>query len=65
MLFRSDEESRRALSLIEQMELALSRVARKNGVSVRTNAADEIPEEHREIVADYYRKLGQAEETAN
>ncbi len=60
-----DEESRRALSLIEQMELALSRVARKNGVSVRTNAADEIPEEHREIVADYYRKLGQAEETAN
>jgi hypothetical protein len=60
-----DAESRRALSLVEQLELALSRVARKNDVSVRTNATDEIPDEHKEIVADYYRKLGQAEETAN
>lgn len=60
-----DEESRRALSLVEQMELALSRAARKDAVSVRTDAEDEVPDEHREIVADYYRKLGKAEESTN
>jgi len=60
-----DAESRHALSLVEQLELALARTARKNDVSIRTNATDEIPDEHKEIVADYYRKLGQAEETGN
>lgn len=60
-----DAESRHALSLVEQLELALARTARTNDVSVRTNASDEIPDEHKEIVADYYRKLGQAEESAN
>ena len=60
-----DAESRHALSLVEQLELALSKTARKNDVSVRTNATDEVPDEHKEIVADYYRKLGRAEESAN
>ena len=60
-----DAESRHALSLVEQLELALSRTARRKDVVVRTNATDEIPDEHKEIVADYYRRLGQAEETAN
>lgn len=58
-----EEESRHALSLVEQLELALAKTARLNDVSVRTNATAEIPDEHKEIVADYYRKLGQAEET--
>jgi hypothetical protein len=60
-----DAESRHALSLVEQLELALARTARQNDVSVRTNATDEVPDEHKEIVADYYRKLGQADETPN
>jgi hypothetical protein len=60
-----DAESRHALSLVEQLELALARTAQKNDVSVRTNATDEIPDEHREIVADYYRKLGQADDTSD
>ncbi|MDX1404821.1 MAG: DUF4175 family protein [Woeseiaceae bacterium] len=60
-----DEEYRRALSLIEQMELALSRATNKNTIGLRANAADEIPEEHREIVADYYRRLGESEDTQN
>ncbi len=60
-----DAESRHALSLVEQLELALARTVRTNGVSVRTNVTDEVPDEHKEIVADYYRKLGQAEESAN
>ena len=60
-----DAESRHALSLVEQLELALARTARTNDVSVRTNATDEVPDEHKEIVADYYRKLGQVEESAN
>lgn len=57
-----DEESRRALSLVEQMELALAKVGRGSDAGVRTDAIDDIPDEHREIVADYYRKLGKAEE---
>ena len=60
-----DEESRLALSLVEQMELALSRATHKNNVSVRTNATDEVPDEHKETVADYYRKLGQADDTSD
>jgi len=60
-----DAESRHALSLVEQLELALAKTARKNDVSIRTNATDEIPDEHKEIVADYYRKLGQAEDNAS
>ena len=60
-----DAESRHALSLVEQLELALAKSTRKNDVSIRTNATDEIPDEHKEIVADYYRKLGQAEVSAN
>ncbi|MCH8334335.1 MAG: hypothetical protein IIC61_00405, partial [Proteobacteria bacterium] len=60
-----DAESRHALSLVEQLELALARTVRTNGVSVRANVTDEVPDEHKEIVADYYRKLGQVEESAN
>ncbi len=60
-----DAESRHALSLVEQLELALARTARKNDVSIHTNATDEVPDEHKEIVADYYRKLGQADDTPN
>ena len=60
-----DAESRHALSLVEQLEVALAKTARKNDVSIRTNATDEVPDEHKEIVADYYRKLGQAEDNVN
>ena len=60
-----DAESRHALSLVEQLELALARTTQKNDVNVRTNATDEVPDEHKEIVADYYRKLGQTEESGN
>ena len=60
-----DAESRHALSLVEQLELALAKTARNNDVSIRSNATDEIPDEHKEIVADYYRKLGQAEVSGN
>ena len=60
-----DAESRHALSLVEQLELALSRTMRKSDVSVHTNAVDEIPDEHKEIIADYYRKLGNAEDTSD
>lgn len=57
-----EDEARRALSLVEQMELALARATDGDDASVRTNAIDEIPDEHREIIADYYRRLGQSEE---
>ncbi len=60
-----DAESRHALSLVEQLELALSRTARNKDVSVHTSAVDEIPDQHKEIIADYYRKLGQAEDSTH
>jgi hypothetical protein len=60
-----DSESRLALTLVEQLELALSRTTRRNDMTVRTNAADEFPDEHKESIADYYRRLGQAEDATN
>jgi hypothetical protein len=55
-----EEEARRALSRVEQLEMALAKTIDTGDGSVRSNAEDEIPEAHREIVADYYRRLGQA-----
>jgi hypothetical protein len=55
-----EEEARRALSSVEQLEMALARAARPENGSVRSNTADDIPSEHRDSVADYYRRLGQA-----
>jgi len=56
-------EARAALSLVEQLELALAKTEHRNNAGVRSNASEEIPEQHREIVADYYRKLGQIDDT--
>ena len=60
-----EEEARRALSLVEQLELALSQTARDDAGSIRSNTTDEIPDAHREIVADYYRRLGQTEDESD
>lgn len=57
-----EEEARRALASVEQLEIALTKTARKDDASVRTGAADEIPDAHKEIVADYYRRLGHTDE---
>lgn len=57
-----EEEARRALSAVEQLEIALAKTGRQDFSSVRTLPADEIPDAHKEIVADYYRRLGQAED---
>jgi len=57
-----EEEARRALAAVEQLEIALAKTARKDDASVRTGAADEIPDAHKEIVADYYRRLGHTDD---
>ena len=59
-----EEEARRALALVEQLELALARTAERDD-NVRTNTVDEIPEQHREIVADYYRRLGEGNDASD
>lgn len=56
-------EAQAALSLVEQLELALAKAEHRDDAAVRSNVKDEIPEQHREIVADYYRKLGQTDAT--
>jgi hypothetical protein len=56
-------EARAALSLVEQLELALARAERRDEAGVRVNVNEDIPEQHRKIVADYYRKLGQSDDT--
>jgi hypothetical protein len=60
-----EEEARRALAAAEQLEMALAKTARKNDASVRTSPADEIPDAHKEIVADYYRRLGQSDDESD
>jgi len=57
-------ESRAALSLVEQLELALAQASRNDKGVIRNFATDEVPEQYREIVADYYRRLGQEEDSA-
>jgi len=54
-----ERESRHALSLVEQLEMALAKTVRQNDSGVRTSNPDEVAEEHREIIADYYRRLGE------
>jgi DNA-directed RNA polymerase specialized sigma54-like protein len=56
-----DRETRLTLSLVEQLELALARSTRQDNSGVRANADPEVPEAYRDIVADYYRRLGSAE----
>jgi len=55
-------ESRLALTLVEQLELALKKADGVGAASVRLNTLDDIPEAHREVVADYYRRLGQSDQ---
>ncbi|MGI9202911.1 MAG: hypothetical protein ACR2Q3_02805 [Woeseiaceae bacterium] len=60
-----EEEARRALAAVEQLEMALTRTARAGNGAVRTSAADEIPNQHKEIVADYYRRLGESDDESD
>jgi hypothetical protein len=53
-------QARRALSDVEQLELVLGR-ALKPTAGVRANPDEAVRESHREMVADYYRRLGQTE----
>jgi len=55
-------ESQLALSLVEQLELALAKAAREPDAAVRVDTSDAVPESHRELVAEYYRRLGQTGE---
>ena len=55
-------EALEALSLVEQLELQLARAVDGDDRGIRSAVNEEIPEQHREIVADYYRKLGQTGE---
>jgi hypothetical protein len=54
-----EAEARRALATAEQLEMALAKSARSED-RVRSSTVEEIPDRHREIVADYYRRLGEA-----
>jgi len=55
-------EARQALALVEQLELQLAKAVNSDDRGIRSAVDEEIPEQHREIVADYYRKLGQTGE---
>ena len=55
-------EARQALGLVEQLELALVEVVVDEAPGIRSDANEDIAEQHRDIVADYYRRLGQAGE---
>ena len=55
------EEHRKLLSLIEQLELQVRRQVEQDqgGANVRAAANEPVPERYREAVAEYYRRLSQ------
>jgi len=60
-----EAEARRALAAVEQLEMALSKTARQGDGTVRSSIADEIPNQHKDVVADYYRRLGETNESSD
>lgn len=56
-----ERESQAALTLVEQLELALARAVRAQDNTVRATPAERVPDEHREPVANYFRRLGEAD----
>jgi hypothetical protein len=58
-----ERESKLALSLVEQLELALATAAGDQERTVRSKAVDDIPDGHKETVANYYRRLGEADDS--
>ena len=56
------EEHRKLLSLIEQLELQVRRQVEQDqgGANVRSGANEPVPERYREAVAEYYRRLSQS-----
>ncbi|MDX1480308.1 MAG: hypothetical protein R3315_01450, partial [Woeseiaceae bacterium] len=55
-----EREATAALALIEQLELALARALRTRTAAVRATPAEPVTDEHREPVAQYFRRLGEA-----
>ena len=55
------EEHRKLLSLIEQLELQVRRQVEQDGggANVRAGVNEPVPEHYREAVAEYYRRLSQ------
>ena len=49
------------VAIVEQLELELNRALGGERNNVRTQVEDEVPDEYREIVADYYRRLGRTQ----
>jgi hypothetical protein len=56
------EEMRRTLVVVEQLELELQRASRSND-AVRSAEPVVVSDEHREMVAEYYRRLGEEDAT--
>jgi hypothetical protein len=55
-----NEEYRKMLAMLEQLELQVRRqVEEDSGGQVRSIVADPVPEQYREAVAEYFRKLSQ------
>ena len=57
-----EEEYRKMLALLEQLEVTLRRqVELDDKEEVRAIVSETVPEPYREAVAEYYRKLGAAQ----
>ena len=54
-------EAREALALAEQLEIGLASVVEGDEPGIRGDVNADMPQQHRDIIADYYRRLGQAE----
>jgi hypothetical protein len=53
-----EQEYRKMLTLLEQLELQVRRqVETGDGTQVRSTATEPVPEQYREAVAEYFRRL--------
>jgi len=59
-----ERELKANLALLEQLELRLSQGMENRGTAkVRTAVADRVPEEYKDAVAEYYRRLSKEKQT--
>ncbi len=56
-----EEEVTKALAIVEQLELALSRVGRQRDKTVRTRVQEEVSREQQDVAAEYFRRLAEAD----
>ena len=57
-----ESEVTKALAIVEQLELALSRASQAQAHTVRTRVQEEVSREQQEVAAEYFRRLAETDQ---